>query len=331
MKNSQKHLRIYLLATFAVILASTVLRTVAILTELDFSSGYFEGKVIIHIANAFVAAMSLLSITYFAIAKKTQLVASFNNAATYVPSGLVAIALICISVELLASGIGSKNGTAMGFLAALLALVSVAHFLYNALIVKKESTLRAWFSLATIIFLAAYAAYLYFDVSLPLNSPNRIVDILAFLFAAMFFLFETRISLGRDAWRAYISFGLIASLITAYSSIPSIITYFVRGEVISNSISESALTFTLFIFITARLLLISELKEGERSEISTLVGEMAEWRKEEIKENIASRAQIDFNEEKDEDEVINYTMDIPYSELPREVEDTDIIEKGDEA
>lgn len=328
MKNSHKYLRIYLLSLFTVILAATVLRSIAILTELDFTSGYFDNKVIISIANGLVMAMALLSLTYFAVAKHGELVASFGGAVTYVPSGLVAVALIFISAELLSTNIIARGGTVMGFFTALLALVSVAHFLYNALIVKKENSHRAWFSLATIIFLAAYATYLYFDVSLPLNSPNKIVDMMAFLFSALFFLYETRISLGRDSWRAYISFGIIASLITAYSSIPSIITYFVRGEVISNSITETALTFTLFIFITARLLMVSELKDNEKSEIAALVFEMEARRKEQIKENIAAREQSELNEANSEEEDNNYRIQTLYPENGEEAPDT--TEEGDE-
>ena len=328
MKNSQRHLKIYLGSVFLIILIAAALRTVAILTELDFSTGYFEDKLLIGLANSFVVAMALLSLSYLFVASKAKLVASFDNVATFVPSGLVSVALIFIGVHLFAT----SEGNFFVLIVGILALVSILHFLYNSLVLKRENATRGWFALATVVFLAAYAAYLYFDVSLPLNSPNRITDIMAFLFAALFFLYEARISLGRAAWRAYIAFGLIASLLLAYSSIPSIITYFVRGAVISNSIAESALSFALFIFIVARMLIIAELKEDEKDEFTTLVSDMAEARREEIRENLASRARSEIMEENIEEPDENYTIDFSMQGADEETPiEYDITEEGDEA
>ena len=339
MKNSQKHLRIYLFSLFAIILSASVLRTVAILRDLDFATGYFDEKPLIIVASALVIAMAILSLSYPVVAKRVRLVAAFDNMATNLPSGLAAVALIFISANLLSSETLGGTAGVLSLLSALLALAAAAYFLYNALVLGRKSLLRGWLCLATVMFLITYACYLYFDVSLPLNSPNRVTDMMAYLFAAVFFLFEARISIGRDAWHRYIVFGLIASLLTAYSSIPAIITYFVRGAVISNSIAESALSFTLFIFITARLILVSELSEDEKSEFAVLVEDISQKRLAELSEALASRACEDVNVENEEsaddegEEFFNenYTIDFGISDeelTAPEIAD-DISEKGD--
>lgn len=341
MKNSQKHLRIYLFSLFAIMLSASVLRTVAILRDLNFGTGYFDRKVLISIADAFVISMIVLSLSYPMITKKMRLVAVFDNVATNVPSGLASVALIFISAHLLSGGAASGSAGWLSVCSGLLALVSTAYFLYNALVVKKESRIRGGLCLAAVMFFTVYASYLYFDVSLPLNSPNRTVDMMAYLFTAAFFLFESRISLGRAAWRRYVTFGLIASLLCAYSSIPSIITYFVRGAVVSNSIAESALTFTLFIFITSRLLLISELREDEMSEVAALVEDMSKRRLAELSDELISRAREDVNVENEEapteeltEELYdaNYTIDfsIADEELTAPEIADDITEEGNE-
>lgn len=339
MKNSQKHLRIYLFSLFAIIASASLLRTVAILSNLDFATGYFDKKPLIIVANALVIAMAILSLSYPVVAKRVKLVAAFDNTATNLPSGLAAVALIFISANLLSTeSLGGTSGV-LSFLSALLALVASVYFLYNALVQRRKSMIRGWLCLAAVMFLIIYASYLYFDVSLPLNSPNRVTDMMAYLFAAVFFLFEARISIGRDAWHRYIVFGLIASLLTAYSSIPAIITYFVRGAVISNSVAESALSFTLFIFITARLILVSELSEDEKSEFAVLVEDISKKRLTELSEGLSSPARENVNveneeaavEESEENFNENYTIDFGISdeELTAPEIANDISEKGD--
>ena len=121
---------------------------------------------------------------------------------------------------------------------------------------------------------------------MPVNATNKLTDQLAYLFCALFFLYEARISLGRDKWRAYGSFGLIAALFTAYSSIPALITYLINGEIISNSIEENILTLTLFIFITARLISLTTLKEKSESRIISSMQEYARRREEILVESV---------------------------------------------
>ena len=62
-----------------------------------------------------------------------------------------------------------------------------------------------------------------------LNSPNKLISQMAFLLAALFFLYEARISLGREKWRGYCIFGLAALAANAYSAVPAVILYFAKG------------------------------------------------------------------------------------------------------
>jgi len=117
----------------------------------------------------------------------------------------------------------------------------------------------------TVIFLALYLAYPYFDTAAPINSPIKISDQLAYAFAAAFFLYEIRLSLGREKWKLYIIFAFITAILAAYSSIPALITYFVRGAEISNSIYESILTLSICLFALLKLVMtycLTERKEA---------------------------------------------------------------------
>ena len=139
---------------------------------------------------------------------------------------------------------------------------------------------------------------------------------MAYLSAALFFLYESRVSLGRAKWRPYVSFGLIAALLTAYSAIPSLIVYAVNGYLVSNSIVESVLSLTLSFFIFSQVYQSKNLTPNiECTETQSIVL-MSQMREQEL-ENLrnTSHAQDNNNEENDEaDDVSNYTFDIPYVE-----------------
>ena len=94
---------------------------------------------------------------------------------------------------------------------------------------------------------------------------------MAYLFAAIFFLYESRISLGREMWRPYIAFGMLSALLTAYASIPAVITYLARGEIISSTFESAIFLLALTVFIMARLfLLVSVSYDGISKEMKAL-------------------------------------------------------------
>jgi hypothetical protein len=113
------------------------------------------------------------------------------------------------------------------------------------------------------LFFVSYASYLYFNTELAINAHAKSIDQLAYVFIAVFFLYETRISLKRQSWRFYVAFGYVAALMCAYSSIPSLIVYFVNGKCLSDSIYESIMTFSALIFIVVRLLQTAFLRNNE--------------------------------------------------------------------
>lgn len=303
--------RVYLPALLGTILLSAAFRTAAIFTNFNTETGFYDGKILINIASWLVIAGSVFMFTYaFSGSKKHKLIADFSTPATYVPTGALSVAMIFFAIAtaikssknnfsirnfMLTPGVTraeltqyiSKNMSSLVLsIMAPMACLAVVYFILTACVLKRSSEARAFFGTANVLFLAFYTSYLYFDAtsSLARNAPNKIVDQMAFLFAALFFLYEIRISLGREKWNLYIAFGFIASALTAYSSIPSLIYYLAEGRVISNSIQENVLTFALFVFITSRLTLAAFLKEDKENESVTLMKQFSRERTAYIKE-----------------------------------------------
>lgn len=284
MKSKLKLFGIYLPVFCVIILATVTMRTVALLVQFDFKTGYFSENVLISIADYMTVALSLFLFSYvFYSRKDLKLIPDFSSPATYVPTGLTSAALVFIAISLF--GADKRSSAVLDLLAyvsAALAILSAVNFIVMALSENWLDTKRVYLGLSTVLFLSFYTAYLYFDTTLPINSPNKVLDQMAYLFAAVFFLYETRLSMKREKWRLYIAFGFIAAAISAYSAIPSLIVYFAKGKTVSDSIYEIALTLALFIFIISRVLLTGELIEDRKSGIASTFIAFAKKRDEEL-------------------------------------------------
>ena len=271
---------LYLIPVLIATIAAVALRTVALFTELNIKNGHFDGKALIVSANVIISFFALFALSYLFVGSKDNLAASFSTPSTYVPSGLVSVCLLFLGVSLGIYGLsgfvpdGFVSGNLQHPLALIIALLAVPaaiHFFLNAYFTDIKNETRALFSLFTVLFFALYAVFLYFNRELALNAPNKIVDQMAFLFSALFFLYEARISLGRAVWRGYIAFGMTGAALCAYSSIPSLVLYFVRSTEVSNSMEENLLLFAVFIFISSRLCLTMTLRaENDDGGVSTL-------------------------------------------------------------
>ncbi len=341
MNSKANKLKLYLPIALAAIFITATLRCIACLINLNYKTGYFEEKILINIAGYLTVGFCILFLTYpFVTERGKKLVAQFASPQAYVPTGLVAVSLVFLSFNLLISSAakgGSSISSALAVVLGLLGLVSIGYFVLNAFITSPPSSIRAAFGICTVAFLALYAAFLYFDTAAPLNAPNKIVDQMAFLLSALFFLYETRISLCRGKWSLYSTFGMIAATLCAYSSIPSLITYIVKGNTISNSVYESLFIFTAFIFITSRLIMSLGYNEDREHECVTLMRAHIEKRQEEIDENESVRKQaylemlgkLSADEEEFEEEIYE-EISIPEEAYPEELEgESDITENYD--
>lgn len=317
MNKRPKLLGIYLFVTLLALSAGVALRSYALLTELN-AYGYFDDKLIINIANGVVTAAVILLLSYLVFEKKDlRLIPSFESPLSYAPSGIVTAALVFLSIDLFkrsSDALLQTLNTVLLTLGGILALLSAVYFVAGAVfMIRRRSMLRSDFGLIVLVFFCIYIATVYFDTALPINAPNKIVDEMAYLSAALFFLYETRLSLNREKWRSYIAFGLIAMLLCAYSSVPSLILYFIEGKTVSYTVFENLLTIALFIFAFSKIVLTTILVEDVESPIITGVITSHEARKKELEQfraEIQKRAEENARSEESDDSQLTIS-DIP--------------------
>ena len=327
-----KKIDIYTIPLIIVSIATVILRSVALFNNFNWETMHFDGKTAITISSILVVITVIGFLSYLIFGDREKaLVVKNHTAASYIPAGIVSTALAFVGVhnmsmcfsggyntQMLVGGSYVNILSPLAFVCGLLAFLSVVAFFLSVFIEKNENVYKAAFSLSIVFFLALYAVLLYFDKNEhPTNSPNRFVDQMAYLSAALFFLFEARIPLGRTKWRGYVAFGLIATLLCTYSAIPSLILYFATGLTVSESIAESILTLTVAILIFSKLLQFKHLTPDSECEAAKKISALASMREDQIEEQRKlSRAQENNNKEEidDTEDASNYTFNIPYSD-----------------
>lgn len=285
MRNKTRLLGTYLPFFILLLLGAITLRTIALINYFNYDYHYFTAKTVPKIADGLIALAAVFFIIYIiGVRKKISLIPSFSSPANYIPSAALSAALIFAAIRFVRSFVYSSSPIIrlLSLLLAALALLSIAYLFLNTAFIRAVSIRRATYGLSIILFLAVYLTYLYFDGSAPISSPVKTVDQLTYAFGAVFFLYEIRLSLGRQKWKAYIIFGFITALLSAYSAIPAMIVYFAKGEVISNSVYESILTFSIFLFIASKLMLVDNLTDENESQFITKLKEAAAKREEEL-------------------------------------------------
>ena len=311
MKNRQSRLIYYLPAILIITALATVFRCVTLSTDFNFTTGYYVDGGLAALADWIMVTAVLASLSYFIFGDKGRaLVAVYEGPTTYIPSLLVGSALVFITVGL-GSKLAAQDGTELiislaSLIAFVLSAVGAYAFFITAYKTARRDSGRASVQIGALLFFTVYAAYIYFDNPLPINTPNRVIDITAYLLFSVFFIYEIRISLGRDLWCAYTAFGLSALAITVYSAVPSLVVYLSSGITVSHSIYETVLTISLALFVLMRLIRSLFFFEDVESDIVQAI-RLAEQRKAQEEDEQVESSEA---EEIEAPESENYTIDL---------------------
>ena len=313
MNTNSKRLGLYLAIVLLLTAAATSLRTIACMKMLDYETGFFTNKTLITIADVIIVVAVLGSLSYLLVAQRIKLRASFSTSATYVPTGVLAVATAFFAARVFsyASSISiypvfpvtmsqmASIARFLGILTAILAFLSIAHHFLNAFLTESKAELRAYFAMATVMFLALYSMIIYLDPTLTIGDSSKVLRLITFIVSALFFLYEARISIGREMWRIYTAFGLASAALCAYTSIPGIITYYTSKNLISAnneyslvSIEEYLLILALFIFIVARLCVALSIREEKENELIKALADYAENREQKVDESFSRYQEI---------------------------------------
>ena len=314
----KKSIQALYLASLAILgTLAVALRAAALLTGFDFETGYFSDKLINNISVVITVSAAVLFLTSLIYKRDCAPRVEVGSPKDYATSACVGTALVISAFEIFRMPISTPTAstpdvaTIITSLATLLAAVAAFYFFFSILLGRTSPKIGAAFSMVLMLYLALYAMMLYFDKQSAINAPVKLCDQMAYLALAIFFASETRVHLARPLWRLYIASGLLAVLLSAYSSIPALIVYFVRGEIVSHTISESVLTLSLFAFCLVRIISAITADDDRESRVVAMVKKMHGERVKAIEAAAATRAQYNNNEENESEESPNYEIELP--------------------
>ena len=274
-------------------LVATTLRTVAVFLGVS-PYGFFEHAILADVSAWIIVAGILLALTYpFTHRKAHPIYRDDRTALTYLPAAVLGLgillfgaAIVPYALQLLSFPFYAPLREALiafrlPITAALLVVLCACGVLYTAAVCLIDHTLsdkRSALGMLTVLLYGVYAAFLYYDTTLPLNAPTKITDQMTYLAFALFFLYEVRISLGCERRTLYSAFGFVAGMLAAYSAVPSFLLYIFNGRVLSYSLGETLLTLATLAFIIGRMLVCDSSPEDRPNALMGEIIRVAEIR-----------------------------------------------------
>lgn len=283
---------IYLLGASLMALVITILRTLATVRELDVATGYLALGSGLHRAASILTLVSLVLCLSAApvLAGRLRVKHRVPHLPTLFASAFVAFLLLAFAFfhlcEILSvlgdesTLIAVRNQTVISrSIAIVFSLSGASGFMIAASGAPELSARRTFSSCFVVLFCLIYTLFLYFEPSLPLNADVKLLAQGALLAAALFFLYDARITLGKPRWAFRTAIGLAAMLITASVSLPNLIYYLLRHESVLQTPVHDFLIFGFFLYISARMTSLCDLTPapaegffGEALEMSRLSG-----------------------------------------------------------
>lgn len=158
-------------------------------------------------------------------------------------------------------------------LTVVFALFSVFFCIHNALYPDAAVGKRVTFGLAIPIFAIVQILFLYFEPSMAINSPVKLLDQFTFGAIALYFLYELRTFLGTPRHALHAMLGLICMVFTAVSSIPAIVHAIVYDRYIFANQAHDMMMLGFCIYTAYRSIALLVTVPGEADEIAKLLEE----------------------------------------------------------
>ena len=256
----QKKLLLVIGMIFAPVLAliAAILRAAALFTEYEAGSTYFADHAILHTTFLWVCGISLLLLLVFVVVCRKDIPAPpYQNSLSILFSSAFFIVALIVSALLGFLAIPAATTALTKFFWLIAALCSLAAPLYFAFFFKADhskSSLHGMLGLAPTFVFLLNAMLFYFDRSMQMNAPAKMLHLFAFLLLSCYFITESR-GILLQAKPALFCFLAAASLLfSAAASIPNLLYHLVAGHALALHSAYDFLLLAAALYTLARLL-----------------------------------------------------------------------------
>ncbi len=271
----KKTIKICAFTVFALTALAVMVRTFCLAMCYDYLNegvGYYTNGVLPKIFSL----VSVVSVVFFLavalIAKKG--IVSFNGKEENVPLKIVSA---CAMVGFLAFFVGTVNSSvfvnlsvAFDLLIKLSSLMAIVYFAMNVFGSDAIKNSQVVLGFGIIVWSVCILAITYFDIYVPMNSPDKTHLHLALISLMVFFVSEFRSFLLEINKPTYIFTLFAAVFFSGVGTVPSLIKYFALGMEGYDYLYYDIVVFTLFLYTAARLVsfAFSEVKDQASHDLS---------------------------------------------------------------
>ena len=269
MQKLSKNLKVWLYASFILTGLAVVLLTVALFTDYDTSSGYFKTSILYSIfKGAGIVICALAALTIITTPKGELNGDAPLSAPVALPSAFLALTFFCGGMILLGAllglsmvrntftGIATADPTLLG-VGALFSFISAVYFILNCFPQDgKLNERHALFGFSVPIAVAIYLSISYFDLSVSMNAPIKLLTQLSLIFFMIWMLYELRVPLNKPMPRLYFAFGIIALFFAGAASVPyiiGIVAGIIKAPAYPTYLIYILISFAILCYTTIRL------------------------------------------------------------------------------
>ena len=256
---SKKTIKTFTLATLVLTAIATTLRTFCLAFGYDYLSegvGYYTRGALSTVFHV-VCLVAVLFFLFAAFVSKKGIECSDGKEENL----LLKVACVFVMLGFAAFFAGTINSTefvnvsvAFDLLIKISSLMSIACFAVNIFGGEARKLAQVVLGFGTVVWLIAILAITYFDIYVPMNSPDKVHLHFALLALIVFLVSEYRSFLIKINIPVYI-FTLFATVFfSCVETVPSLIKYFALGMAEYDYLYYDIVIFTLFLYTLTRLL-----------------------------------------------------------------------------
>ena len=252
-QQTKKRLWIYFLFTLVAVAAFSVIRTWMCLNRLNLTQELFYPNDMltkgmhwgIGVVTALLCTVGFVQKnafeTLFMLDDADSLVDSVNNGFFSIFANAVSGCLLCgagiLTVPRLSETVQAHLTNQFGsvqhvftILLCISAIPAALYFFCKAAMRRPSKNLLTLFGLGVVLWHISLIISTYFDISVAINSPIKILDQFSFMFTMVYFLNECREHIGTPRPRFHLAIAFPALFLSAVSAIPNLITQLYNPE-----------------------------------------------------------------------------------------------------
>ena len=254
----KKTIKIFAVLSLALTALAVILRTVCLAffyDELNEGVGYFTKGVLPTLFTVLCCMSVILFFLAALISKKVCCVSDGkeDNVALKIVSACAMLGFASFFVGTISTMEFVNLSTVFDLLVKISSLMAIIYFAMNIFGVETVKAVQVVLGFGIVVWTVCILAITYFNINVPMNSPEKTYLHLALVALMVFFVSEFRSFLVKINKPLYVFTLSCAVFFSGVETVPSLIKFFSLGMADYDYLYYDIVIFTLFLYVTVRL------------------------------------------------------------------------------